>query len=412
MYLNSITMKKTIHVASIILVMFSLSSCVHFLPLALNTADDNDPYFVINKEVNSDYIEKFTATDIFTDDIRNTWGTEKDACREFIVVDSVKKAGAASLLITWDKSKKGCDWIGVGWAWNNWQTIDMSTILDTWAIRFWVRTKKGTLPNVPLILSFIDDANKTTEYVSVSEKFYKGPGIDETWKEVIIPLSYFRFISKGVNVTSVSQLITTFEGSASIYIDELQLINIAKTDASGTKKETGLSATSVYSDKVLNAWGIEKDACREFVEVSDVKKNGSSSLYLSWNTAKSGCSVISAGFAWNNWKVVNMTEVMDSWALHFWIRTKEGSMQTVPMFISLQDDGSIVSKSVSISNAYYKGAAIDETWREVTIPLSHFKAKEEGLNLYEITQIIMTFEGASAVYIDDMSFIQLAKSTK
>lgn len=406
MHLKSNTMKKILYIASFLLVLLSLNSCVHFLPMTLNTADDNDPYFAINNEVNTDYLEKFTATDIFTDDIRNTWGTEKDACREFVVVDSVKKAGASSLLMTWDKSKKGCDWIGVGWAWNNWQVVDMSSIIDTWAVRFWIRTKQGTLPKVPLILSFIDDANKTTEYVSVSEKFYKGSGIDETWKEVIIPLSYFRFIPKGVNVASVSQLIMTFEGTGSVYFDEFQLINMSsKTDASGSKKESVYTATEVFNETTQNIWGIEKNTCRDFSLVTDVKKSGNSSLFLSWNTAKTGCAIISSGFAWNNWQVVNMTEIIDSYALRLWIRTKEGSLPTIPLFISLQDDGSISSKSIGITNAYYKGESIDTNWKEVIIPLSHFRCKEEGLNLFEISQLIMTFEGASAVYVDDISFI-------
>nr|HPM13155.1 hypothetical protein [Bacteroidales bacterium] len=84
---------------------------------------------------------------------------------------------------------------------------------------------------------------------------------------------------------------------------------------------------------------------------------------------------------------------------------KEGSLPTIPLYISLQDDGSISSKSIGITNAYYKGESIDTNWKEVIIPLSHFRCKEEGLNLFEISQLIMTFEGTSAVYVDDISFI-------
>ena len=396
-------MKKILFIFGFTTSLFLLSSCVHFLPIALNTAEDNDPYYAINNVKNTDYVDKFTATDIFTDDIRNTWGTEKDACREFVVVDSVKKAGASSLLITWDKSKKGCDWIGSGWAWNNWQIIDMSNIIDTWAVRFWVRTKKGTMPNIPLILSFTDDADKSTEYLKVSDKFYKGPGINENWTEVVIPLTYFRFIPKGLNVSGIKLMVMQLDESGSIYIDEFQLIDLG---TKVTTEQVTFTAKNIYSDAINNTWGIEKDNCRNFETVTDVKKEGTSSLYLNWDKTKKDCELITAGFAWNNWQVVNLSDIINTWSIHFWVRTKEGKMTTIPLSMSLIDNGNSTSKSIEISNKYYKGSEIDENWKEVTIPLSEFQCKEIGLNLFEITQLIMTFEGTASIYIDDIELVK------
>jgi len=401
-------MKKIIFIFGFTTSLFLLSSCVHLLPIALNTAEDNDPYYAINNVKNTDYVDKFTATDIFTDDIRNTWGTEKDACREFVVVDSVKKAGASSLLITWDKSKKGCDWIGSGWAWNNWQIIDMSNIIDTWAVRFWVRTKKGTMPNIPLILSFTDDADKSTEYLKVSDKFYKGPGINENWTEVVIPLTYFRFIPKGLNVSGIKLMVMQLDESGSIYIDEFQLIDLStKTNT----EQTTFTAKNIFSDAITNSWGFEKDNCRNFEMVTEVKKEGTSSLYLNWDKTKKDCDLITAGFAWNNWQVINFSEIANTWSLHFWVRTKEGKMPTIPLSISFIDNSSGTSKAIEISNLYYKGTEIDDNWKEVTIPLKDFQLKENGLNLFEISQLIMTFEGTASIYIDDIQLIPGAAKT-
>ena len=409
-FLNTKTMKKLIVYVATVSSMILFTSCVHILPISLDTAEDNDPYFAINNVKNQDYLDKFTATDIFTDEIRNTWGTEKDACREFTVVDSIKKAGASSLLITWDKSKKGCDWIGSGWAWNNWQVVDMSSIVDTWAVRFWVRTKEGKMANIPINLSFTDDGNKSSETVKVSDKFFKGPGIDENWKEVIIPLTYFRFIPKGVNTTGINLMLMTLEGTGSIYIDEFQLIDLSTVTEN--KQTNTFIATNVFTDAITNTWGIDKDACREFVTVTDIKKNGTSSLYMSWDKSKKGCDVINAGIAWNNWQSVNMVDIINTWSLHFWIRTKDGKMTTIPLNLSFIDDGNAVSKNIDISNKYYKGTEIDENWKEVTIPLTEFGCKEAGLNLFDIRQLIMTFEGAASIYIDDIQFIPTAKQVK
>ena len=137
-------MKKIAFISSLIAGLYMMTSCgVQMLPMALDTAEDNDPYYKINGTKNSDYVELFTASSIFLDDLPGCWGFEKDACRDFMVDSKIVYKGMGSLHLKWDKSKKGCDWIGVGFMWNNWQTVDMSDIIDTWALEFWVRTADG-----------------------------------------------------------------------------------------------------------------------------------------------------------------------------------------------------------------------------------------------------------------------------
>jgi hypothetical protein len=396
-------MKRIPYIIGLASVAILSLGCVHLLQIPLDTATDNDPYYVINSKPNTDYVNKFTAIDIFTEDIKSTWGFEKDACKNFTVSTDIKYAGDASLSLEWDKSKKGCDWLGVGFAWNNWQNVDMSTVIDTWAVSLWVRTKTGKMPTIPLTFNFIDQTSKATEYISVSNKFYEGSGIDTIWKQVTIPLSYFRFKSKGLNLTEITQLIMTFEGTASIFIDEFKFIPLSSVKNSGTVAK--FSATDLFKDEAKNTWGFEKDACREFTVVNDVKKQGSSSLYMKWDKTQKGCDVISAGFAWNNWNAVNMSEIVDTWALHFWIRTKQGKMATIPLSMNFMDDGNNTSDNISINNKFYKGAEIDESWKEVTIPLSNFRFKENGLNLLEIKQMVMTFEGTAEIYLDELQLI-------
>jgi len=400
-------MKKTIYIISFLAAVVLATSCAHFIAIPLNTAADNDPYYKMNQEKKSEYVVKFTATNIFTEAVNNTWGFEKDACRDFSLVTDVKKEGDASLLLTWDKSKKGCDWIGVGFAWNSWQAVDMSTVVDTWAVSFWVRTKTGKMPTIPLTLSFIDQANKATEYIGVSNKYYEGIGIDTTWKQVVIPLSYFRFKAKGLNLAEITQLIMTFEGTASIYFDEFKFIPLSSVKHNGTTNK--FIATDLFRDEAKNTWGFEKDVCREFVVDNDIKKQGTSSLYMKWDKSQKGCDVINAGFAWNNWNAVNMSEIIDTWALHFWIRTKQGKMATVPLSMNFVDDGSNSTENISITNKFYKGSEIDEDWKEVTIPLSNFRFKENGLNLLEIKQLVMTFDEKAEIYLDELQLINTKK---
>ena len=221
-------MRKIAFIFSLIAGLYIMTSCgVQMLPMALDTAEDNDPYYKINGTKNSDYVELFTASSIFLDDLPGCWGFEKDACRDFMVDSKIVYKGMGSLHLKWDKSKKGCDWIGVGFMWNNWQTVDMSDIIDTWALEFWVRTADGDeIGSVPINFAFLDNNNKTTSTIACCSKFYEGFGVNTTWKRVQIPLSYFRFVDSGVNPVEVNQLIMSFEGTAEIYLDEMKLVEL------------------------------------------------------------------------------------------------------------------------------------------------------------------------------------------
>lgn len=221
-------MKKIALIFNLFLCIILVTGCgIQMLPMALDTAEDNDPYYVINKVKNTDYIDKFTASTIFLDNLPGCWGFEKDACRDFSVVSDVVYKGVGSLHLKWDKSKKGCDWIGVGFMWNNWQTVDMSDIIDTWALEFWIRTAEGDeIGSVPINFCFLDNNSKSTPIISCKSEFYNGFGVNSTWKQVRIPLKYFRFVDSGLNPVEISQLLISFDGTAEVYIDEMKLVEL------------------------------------------------------------------------------------------------------------------------------------------------------------------------------------------
>ncbi len=410
-------MKKNIFLCVLTLSSIWFTASISFLPIALDTPHDNDPYYITHSQKKSDYVDKFTATTIFSDVLQNTWGFEKDACREFVVVDSVKKDGTSSLYMSWDNSKKGCDWIGGAFAWNNWQSVDMTTIIDSWAIRFWVRTKSGSMRNLPIAMSFLDESDKASETVSMSSKFFEGSEITEEWKEVIVSLSYFRCKSKGLNISGITQIILSFSDKAQIYFDEFQFVDIAKlehykpkatTIADTYSSNSDFTQTDIFTDMMHGGtWGMENDACRNFSVVDDVAKNGSSSLLLSWNNEKGDCGWIGAGFAWNNWRTIDMSSVIDTWGLRFWVRTKEGELDNVPLVFNFIDGDDLSTNTVAVSNKFFEGNKISTQWKEVVIPLTYFGFKAKGLDLTRINQLIVAFQGSNSIYIDDLQFIEL-----
>lgn len=220
-------MKKVSLFSIVIAGLCMMTSCIQMLPMALDTVEDNDPYYTISTEKNTDYIEKFTASAIFLDNLPGCWGFEKDACRDFEVVQDVAYKGMGSLHLKWDKTKKGCDWIGVGFMWNNWQSVDMSDIIDTWGLEFWVRAADGDeLGGVPVNFCFLDNNNKSTPVLACNSRFYEGFGVTSEWKRVQIPLKYFRFVESGLNPVEITQMIMSFEGTAEIYLDEMRLVDL------------------------------------------------------------------------------------------------------------------------------------------------------------------------------------------
>src|SRR5690606_10970285 len=134
--------------------------------------------------------------------------------------------------------------------------------------------------NVPLVLNFIDGDELSTNSIAVSNKFFEGTQISTEWKEVIIPLSYFGFKAKGLDITRINQLIVAFQGSGSLYIDDFQFIDLQNIQ----QFNVPFTATSVFSASIIHAWGFHSDDCRTLAVVDSVKKQGTSSLFLKWNT--------------------------------------------------------------------------------------------------------------------------------
>ncbi|HPY83005.1 MAG TPA: hypothetical protein PLU45_06575, partial [Bacteroidales bacterium] len=67
-------MKKNIFLCVLTLSSIWFTACISFLPIALDTPHDNDPYYITHSQKKSDYVDKFTATTIFSDVLQNTWG--------------------------------------------------------------------------------------------------------------------------------------------------------------------------------------------------------------------------------------------------------------------------------------------------------------------------------------------------
>jgi hypothetical protein len=123
-------MKVILYIAAL-----SLSACA-LQPIAL--------YDTPAEEDTRPHIGNLYALEIYQDGMASDmWFTEKTECIQVAVNEELKAAGNSSMEIQWDKPNGGCDWIGMGFGWDNWSGKDLSQTFDAMGIHMKVRAKEG-----------------------------------------------------------------------------------------------------------------------------------------------------------------------------------------------------------------------------------------------------------------------------
>jgi hypothetical protein len=199
-------------------------------------------------------IRDFSSLEIFND--RNSdevWVTQNKACITINFTDSLPAAGNLGLHLKWDKIKGGCNWIGLGFGWDYWDAKDISSIVDTAAIQFSVRSRKGVLTNLPLAFCLEDYSDKQA-WVGFTKQFLVSETITTEWTKVVIPLALFPFEEMDFDLASVKQFLIQFEGAGNIDIDNIEFIPFSgKTKKSAQAKKQ--SSNVVIDGKIdVNEW--------------------------------------------------------------------------------------------------------------------------------------------------------------
>lgn len=170
------------------------------------------------------HIRDFTALELYgnayTDEI---WSTENLKCISIKETADEKNADEKYLSITWDKIKGGCDWIGMGFGWDNWSGKDISSIIDTAAIQLLIRTKSKPMSNMPIAIGFEDYTNKQA-WIGFSSTFISGGSITDQWTVITIPLNLFPFEERQVDPAAIKQMIIQFEAEGTIELDDVRIV--------------------------------------------------------------------------------------------------------------------------------------------------------------------------------------------
>jgi len=191
-------------------------------------------------------VRGFAQLDIFSGSTSDFWKSEGSEC----INSSLTKDNTPSLLLEWNKDQDGCDWVGMGFGWDSWQSKDIGYVVDTLALTLTVRSTGEAFTNIPWAFCF-EDYSGGQAWLGYNKKFLKSKVIDRNWTDVEIPLSLFPFEENEVNLTNIKQMMVQVFSEGSI---EIKSIKLTPFNGALEKTYNAQASNETKVDGILNEW--------------------------------------------------------------------------------------------------------------------------------------------------------------
>ncbi len=411
-------MKKLNQYIIFLITLLTLSGCgVHFGEYTLNDFDEKviTADIVITDTVKYNFFKHYN---IYNDFIEEKWGLDNNNCKQFEETRCESKSGETSLSLTWDQSK--CAWIGWGTAWNFNNKMDFSKIIENSALQLYVKNQKGE-SKFPTIKVAFEDVNEKNSYVEIGYRYFEADKIDTNWRKVLIPLKQFELKKKGVNTKEIRQLIMSFDGKGSIFMDQIEIVEFSgksKNPFNKSKneiypilkaKKLELPMALYENDFAVPHWGFDKTKNKNISFSSVEKHSGSQSISWTWNYANAP-DWVGWGFSINENEVLDISELWQETALEFYIKHKNPTNKSNSEIKVGFEDIYAKSSYVGLDDRYIKDTIFSSEWQRVVIPLKDYLFDSKGILTQNIKQIIFFsnwYEKTShEVFIDDIKLIK------
>lgn len=334
------------------------------------------------------------GTVVFDESVGSMWNSLED-CGTFNITSEAAYNSKYSIKLTWDKSK-GCEWLGFGNSYNNWQAVDLSQDRYRQAFSFYARTIEKTAKAIPIVASFEDFGGGANYYFIDTKKYLKGLVVDTSWKQVIVPLWHFPYIEEEFDMYNVKQMKFQLEGAGAFYIDDLKIIEYSKEQYAALRDEVeamkpkGEMNQVVYREGKLteDAWGQKGSPCSELSEKTDDSGNQS----ICWKFDAKDCSWAKWGLNWNDWYQINLRGLEDKAKISFRYKGNKGA-----------------GFKVRLECFNYAWAQIfeipeisDKKWQTVEVPLSELDLKGKNFALDQVKQLLFEGMGSGEIFFDDI----------
>lgn len=167
----------------------------------------------------------FYARNVWSDQINaEIWATQSLSCIQMQLESKDVFSGTGSIHLKWNKQAGGCPWLGMGIGWDGWTGKDISTITQVGAFQMQIKSLQGVMKSgLPGAIGF-EDFSGNQSWVGLFKEYVKGGLIKEDWTQMQIPLSDIIVQNKELDVTSIKQVIFTWEGEGDILIDEIKIV--------------------------------------------------------------------------------------------------------------------------------------------------------------------------------------------
>ncbi len=168
----------------------------------------------------------FEALEIFNGILdKQVWVSAENHCVQLSKRSDLLEGKSKSIKLTWDKITGGCNWIGMGFGWDNWKPKDMNNITDSAMICIEFSSPTD-IKNIPIAFA-LEDYSGTQAFVGFNMSMLKHPKIESNKLNTIqIPLSDFPYNRTETDLSNIKQFMIQFEADGEL---DVYAINIKRS---------------------------------------------------------------------------------------------------------------------------------------------------------------------------------------
>lgn len=371
----------------LVLVTMGLASCgvVSFQTMTLDSGVPQPP--------TEDGFKYFRSKQVFSNDITDVWGLEKDACKNFEQV-KLEAPYASAIQLSWNKTS--CDWVGFGIGWDAWAPKDISSITDIGAFVMDVRSIEGET-TIPTLIFLLEDYAGTMSAGVFGASAISSYPINEEWQQCVLPFNKFDIESSGLDPTNIKQLVIECQGAGNIIIDNIHIAKAEKRILPGKKEFPAFNVpakpVSIFEDEFQNVWGLGNNYGRNF-EIVASPKHGNV-IEAKWTPHDNPSLYREFGFNWESWKQIDARDFDGDFA--FAIKNLKDDV--TPNIQVILESYNGAWHPITLSEEYFDSFDFTKEWRTYRIPLKEYY---NNIDESQIKQIKFRFLEDGHVLIDDL----------
>ena len=300
------------------------------------------------EEKNIDPYEAFEFKDIFSESNATGIWSKNNSCKEIYFDTTNNYVGNDHLHLIWSKTEN-CKWLGFGFKWGNYQSKNLTPIIDNSAIQFRIRSDSGEFYKVPMLFALVD-YNEKQCFSKMSYLGFEDGIVDEIWRKITIPLSTFKYKEKGVNISNIKELRIQLQNKGNFHIDDMKIVphNHKYSISSDLMNKEFNSYPVILGNEKKYWWGVNNEYSDNFRFITSSKFKDSISdsdfenllpeldvslsLLVNYDNTSENKNWNLFGFPFYKWLHADISKIYSTSALYF--KVKANKAPSIQIFMS------------------------------------------------------------------------------